>query len=67
MLIYIGCVSSISCEGLCILLLLLVNSLSGPSVFVFQCSKVLFFKFPAVLISILRSFTELFGAAARAV
>lgn len=43
------------------MLLLLVNSLSGPSVFVFQSSKVLFFEFPAVLIPILHSFSEFFS------
>lgn len=53
--IYIVCVPSVSCAGLCmllLLLLLLVNSLSGLSEFVFQSSKVLFFKCPAVLLSI---------------
>lgn len=43
------------------LLLLLVNSLSGPSMFVFQHSKVLFFKFPAVLLSVHRSFSDIFS------
>ena len=41
---------------LLLLLLLLVDSLSGPSVFIFQSSGVPFFKFPAVLISILKLF-----------
>lgn len=40
--------ASISCEELCmlVLVLLFVNSLSDPSVFAFQSSKVLFFQAP---------------------
>lgn len=50
-------VSLKSCEAQCmLLLLLLVNSLSGPSAFVFYSCKVLFLQFPVLLISILHPF-----------